>query len=159
MKQVCYRDGLVTFEIPDNWIEDTEDETAGMFYEDVAEAGILQLSITTATNPNPVTTELLTAMLDSLTKSKTKALEILPNGNVALSYITPNREGEQLRVIFFWIIGNPVPPNQARIATFSYTTLAANAVGFSTQRTVAFLDKSIRNAVFSPQAAASLSEL
>ena len=149
MQKVAYRGGLVTFEIPDNWIADTEDETAGMFYEDAAEAGILQLVITTATNPNTVTTEMLTAMLDSLTRSKTKALETLPNGNVALSYVTTDKEDEQLRVLFFWIIGNPVPPNQARIATFSYTTLAANAAGFGTQRTVAMLDKSIRNAVFS----------
>ena len=149
MKTVSYRDGLVTFEIPDNWIEDTDDETPGLFYEDVAEAGILQLSITTATNPNTVTTEMLTAMLDSLTKSKTKSLETLTNGNVALSYVTPSKEDEQLRVIFFWILGNLVPPNQARIATFSYTVLAANAAGFGTQRTIAQLDKSIRNAIFS----------
>ena len=155
MQTVTYRGGVVTFEIPDNWIEDTDDDEAGLFFEDSDDAGLMRLYITTASNPNAdtVTAEMLLPMLDSLTTSKTKTLETLPNGNALLSYVTKEKgdaqEGDgQMRVIFFWIVGNPVPPNHARIANFSYTVLAANAVSFASQRIIAQLDGSIRNARF-----------
>lgn len=157
MKQVQYR-GMVAFDIPDNWQEDTDDDTAGLFYDDSEHGGLLQLSLTSADNPNPVTTDMLRAMLDSLTAAKTKTVETLPNGNVLMSYVTPNREDGQLRVIFFWIAASLIAPNAVRIANFSYTVQAAHAAGLGTQKTIAQLDKSIRNAVFTPlsQTSASL---
>ena len=155
---MTYRGGVVTFEIPDNWIEETDtDDEAGLFYEDAEDAGLLRLYITTAHNPNAenLNAEMLVPMLDSLTTSKTKTVELLPNGNALLSYVTKEKGDGQLRVIFFWIIGNPVPPHHARIANFSYTVLAANAVSFGSQRLLAQLESSIRNARFSPTLAPS----
>ena len=149
MKQVQYR-GMVTFDIPDNWQEDTDDDTAGLYYDDNEHGGLLQLSLTTADNANPVTTDMLRSMLDSLTAAKTKTLETLSNGSVLMSYVTPNREDGQLRVIFFWILAGLAAPNSVRIANFSYTLPAAHAAGLGAQKTVAQLDKSVHNAVFTP---------
>ena len=152
MKTVTYRSGVVTFEIPDHWIEDTDDDEAGLFYEDADDAGLMRLYITTASNPHAdnVTADMLLPMLDSLTTSKTKHLEILPNGNALLSYITKEKDDGPLRVIFFWVVGNPVPPSHARIANFSYTMLASHVVSPAAQRVVTQLENSIRNARFSP---------
>jgi hypothetical protein len=150
MKTVTYRDGVVTFELPDNWVEETDDDGAGMYYEDADDTGLMRLSITTASNSNAdnVTAETLMPMLDTLTTSITKTLETLPNGNALLSYITQERGDGKLHVVFFWVVGNPVPPNHARIANFSYTMLATKVANPASQRTVTQLENSVRNAHF-----------
>lgn len=148
MQQMNYRNA-VTFAIPDDWVEDVDlDDESGLYYEDVEDAGILRLSLSTMQNPNPVTSELLAQALDAMSNSKTKKLEILPNGNALLSYTTKERQENGLHIIYVWIMGNPLPPHRARIANFSYTIEAAAALSAKTQNAVTMLERSLRNAEF-----------
>ena len=149
MQQMNFRN-TVAFNIPDDWVEDVDlDDEAGLYYEDMADAGILRLSFSTAQNPNPVTSELLAQVLDAMSNSKTKKLEVLKNGNTLLSYTTKERQEDgSLDILYVWIVGNPLPPHHARIANFSYTVEAVNVLSAKTQNAVTMLEHSIRNAEF-----------
>ena len=149
MQQMNFRN-TVTFAVPDDWVEDVDlDDESGLYYEDAADAGILRLSLSTVMNPNPVTSELLAQVLDAMSNSKTKKLEILKNGNALLNYTTKERQEDgSLDILYVWIVGNPLPPRHARIANFSYTVEAVNVLSAKTQNAVTMLENSIRNAEF-----------
>ena len=81
MQQMSYRNA-VTFNVPDDWVEDVDlEDESGLYYEDVEDAGILRLSLFTVQNPNQVTSDMLSQVLDAMSNSKTKKLEVLKNGN------------------------------------------------------------------------------
>lgn len=149
MQQMIYRNA-VTFSVPDDWVEDVDlEDELGLYYEDVEDAGILRLSLFTVQNPNQVTSDMLAQVLDAMSNSKTKKLEILKNGNALLSYTTKARQEDgSLEILYVWIVGNPLPPHHARIANFSYTMEAAAALSAKTQNAVAMLENSIRSAEF-----------
>ncbi len=149
MQQMIYRNA-VTFSVPDDWVEDVDlEDESGLYYEDVEDAGILRLSLFTVQNPNQVTSDMLAQVLDAMSNSKTKKLEILKNGNALLSYTTKARQEDgSLEILYVWIVGNPLPPHHARIANFSYTMEAAAALSAKTQNAVAMLENSIRSAEF-----------
>lgn len=149
MQQMNYRNAVM-FNVPDDWVEDVDlDDESGLYYEDVEDAGILRLSLFTVQNPNQVTSDMLAQVLDAMSDSKTKKLEILKNGNALLSYTTKARQEDgSLEILYVWIVGNPLPPHHARIANFSYTMEAAAALSAKTQNAVAMLENSIRSAEF-----------
>lgn len=75
-------------------------------------------------------------------------LRTLPNGNVVMSYSkTTTEAGSALRV-FFWELGNPLPPNNIRIAVFSLTLLAREARSGLLPRKLRWLDDQIAEAIF-----------
>jgi hypothetical protein len=47
MKTITYRGGLITFQIPTDWIEEYEENGGGTFYEDSPESGTLRLNVLT----------------------------------------------------------------------------------------------------------------
>ena len=149
MQQMIYRN-TVTFHVPDDWVEDVDlEDESGLYYEDVEDAGILRLSLFTVQNPNQVTSDMLAQVLDAMSDSKTKKLEVLKNGNALLSYTTKARQEDgSLEILYVWIVGNPLPPHHARIANFSYTMEAANALSAKNQNAVAMLENAIRGAEF-----------
>jgi hypothetical protein len=152
MKRVNYRGGVVTFVLPDNWIEtiDPEDE-AGIYYPDTADAGTLRLYITTARSPNPVSLEMVAKLMPVFAPDATEPVETLVNGNLLLHFRQHTEEEEPPRVIFFWLIGNLVPPDTARIANFSYTVPEPQADLPATEAVLAFLDAAVRSAVFASE--------
>jgi hypothetical protein len=151
MQIVHYRGGVVTFAIPDNWIEDTDpDDEAGIFFEDAPDAGVFRLSVTTARSPGPVTPEMVAELMAAFASEPGHTVEPLPNGNQLLHFRSDAHEEAKPLAIYFWLVGNPVPPDYARIANFSYTVHAEHADLPATQAVVAFLDQSIRSAMFSP---------
>ncbi len=47
MKKITYRDGLISFQIPKDWIEEYEENGSGTFYEDSQESGTLRVNVLT----------------------------------------------------------------------------------------------------------------
>ena len=50
MKTIKYRGGLITFDIPQNWIEEYEKDGGGTFYEDNPSSGTLRVNVLTVDN-------------------------------------------------------------------------------------------------------------
>ncbi len=47
MKKITYRGGLISFQIPKDWIEEYEENGGGTFYEDSQESGTLRINVLT----------------------------------------------------------------------------------------------------------------
>ena len=50
MKKINYRGGLISFEIPENWVEEFEETGGGTFYEDTPTSGTLRVNVLTIEN-------------------------------------------------------------------------------------------------------------
>ena len=50
MKKINYRGGLISFEIPENWVEEFEEPGGGTFYEDTPTSGTLRVNVLTIEN-------------------------------------------------------------------------------------------------------------
>jgi len=66
-------------------------------------------------------------------------------------YTQGNSERGTRLTIFYWVVANPLPPNHARIATFSYTILAEQRNQPQIRQDVEMLEAEIAAATFSPE--------
>ncbi len=124
MKQIVYRGGIVNFRIPNSWLEEYEPDGGGTFYEDSPDSGTMRLNVITFESPDEITVE---AVAETFKNSKRGDVAVLPNGNVVQKYTKSVTEDEEELLIYYWDVGNPVPPRSARVALFSYTILASQA--------------------------------
>ncbi len=155
MKTITYRGGIVTFRIPTHWREEYSETEGGMFYEDLPDSGTLRLTIITMTTPegqDPSALDVLRVVVNSLRKDgiegTTKSRQ---DGNAVFRYEQASSEKGVRLAIFYRVVANPVPPNHARIATFSYAILAKHRNLPRTQNDRKMLDAEIDAASFSPE--------
>jgi hypothetical protein len=83
MKRIVYRGGVVSFLIPDHWLEEYEEEGGAAFYEDKPGSGTLRLNVITATEPNRQDdrsgTDRLVGLFDR-NREPNKVVRVLDNG-------------------------------------------------------------------------------
>ena len=154
MKPIVYRGGVVLFRIPAHWREEYSDIDGGMFYEHRFASRILRLKIITAASPKELRStsglELLQPFADMLKNEGVESLMRTRNdGNAVLNYKQDGFEQGVRLTIFYWVVANPLPPRHARLATFSYTILAAHRGKSRVQRDLTMLDAEIEAATFS----------
>jgi hypothetical protein len=120
MKQVVYRGGVVSFNIPENWCEEYEPKGGGTFYEDKPDTGTLRLNVLSFSKKEPVT-------LDDATRDVFggDSHEMLPCGFPMRHYVEEAQEkGTSLRV-YRWEVLVQVSPTHYRLACFTHTIIAA----------------------------------
>lgn len=142
-KTISYRGGIVTFTVPQIWHEEYEPDGGAIFYEDHPDAGTLRLSVISYRSKSEPAQKIASSLFPA------GSYEVLANG-FPLRYEVKDgaEDGEKLK-LHFWSVGFPVPPDSARIALFSYTIVAGQEHDPRIVRELAFLNKSIRSAVFS----------
>ena len=157
MKLIVYRGGVVSFRIPALWREEYSDIEGGMFYEDRPDSGTLRLTIITMATPKqsePASaTDVLQIVVSGLKKKKNvqSTTRGLRDGNALLKYEeAASEQGRRLK-IFYWVVANPLPPNHARVATFSYTILEEQRNEMQVQHDLEMLETEIEAATFSPE--------
>jgi len=123
-KTIVYRGGLVTFRIPHYWVEETNEEE-GIFHLDNPGSPTLFLRVLTLKSPSPVDDDTHTRLLSGRREAPGAPIRRLPSGNACLAYSTPAEDRGAALVIYRWEIANIVPPYHARLAMFSYATLAS----------------------------------
>jgi len=147
MKAISYRGGVVEFRIPASWKEDYSDVDGGTFYEEKPNSGTLRLKIITLETPSEVTSNSAVQLLGSLKQFQGK-YDHLPSGNALFKYEQPSvDQGMKIKIVY-WIIANPIPPNHARIVTFSYTILKSQGQNSQTMQEIGMLDSEIRASKF-----------
>jgi len=148
MKTINYRGGVVTFRIPSSWKEEYSDTDGGTFFEDKPDSGTFRLKIITVRSPSEITHDSALAILEMLKQARGKG-ERMKDGNALAFFeeVTMDR-GHKIKIIC-WILSNPLPPNHARIATFSYTILQSQEADPLIVQTLELLDREIRASVFS----------
>lgn len=128
----------------------------GTFYEDRPESGTLRLKIITLKAPKqsqPCSAmDVLQFVVNSLTETGVEGTTSGRNdGNAVFKYTQGNSERGTRLTIFYWVVANPLPPNHARIATFSYTILAEQRNQPQIRQDVEMLEAEIAAATFSPE--------
>lgn len=150
MKLIKYRGGVVEFHIPTSWKEEYSDMDGGTFYEDKADSGTFRLQIITVKSPTDIVSDSAVKILNSLKTIRNKA-EAQSNGNAIARYDdTTVDRGTKIK-IYYWSVCNPLPPNHARIATFSYTILQSQENNPQTMEQIEMLDREVRSAQFSKE--------
>ena len=113
MKQVIYRGGIVTFQIPATCREEYEADGGGTFYEAGTDTGTLRLHVLSLEKAGPPSLEAAAREI-----FHGEPVETLPNGFPLRHYCQQAEErGTPL----------PVSPSQWRLACFTHTVLAACA--------------------------------
>ncbi len=148
-KTITYRGGIVVFRIPSQWREEHEPDGGGTFYDDNPDSGTLRLNVITAKAPMPITTQSAPDILAGLVQSSAAA-ELLGNNCALVRYEQHAEEQGHPLSITLWSVAQPLPPNHARIATFSYTMRAHQRNDAQFQAELDMLDCEIRALGFAP---------
>jgi hypothetical protein len=156
MKPIVYRGGVVTFRIPAHWQEEYSDIEGGTFYEDRFDSGTLRLKVITMIAPKHLqpcsATDVLHVVANGMrSKGVEGRTSGLNDGNAVFKYEDVTSEEGARISIFNWIVAKPLPPNRARVATFSYTVLAEQRNKSQIRKNLKMLEVEIEAATFSPE--------
>ena len=135
LKKITYRGGLISFSIPEHWLEEYEEEGGGTFYENIAHSGTLRLNVMTAESNEESEKIDVDLEVKTLAGKHNGIAVMLDEGNAYARYDQNSSENGQNITIRYWNVYNPVPPNHLRIAVFSYTLLSSqfNEVKFQAE--------------------------
>jgi len=129
MKSIVYRGGVLTFRIPIHWRAGYLGIEEATFYGDHPDSGTLRVKITTEATPEQTQVQpardVLRSVVNELSDEPVKGMaKIREDGNAIFQYERAT-SGEGISLVsFYWIVVRPLPPNRARVVTFSYTVLA-----------------------------------
>lgn len=148
LKEINFHGGVIKFNIPSNWKEEYGKNGKGAFYEDAPDTGTLRLSVVTMEAPPDAKGNLLVLALSSIPDIDQKNIEILANGN-ALAHAVQRSEDEGTKItLYWWYLANHVPPNDVRMAVYSYAILTSKENDRKTKEEIGLLERQIKNAVF-----------
>ena len=150
MKEILYLGGLVTFSVPNHWIEKYESDGGGMFYEDAPDTGPLRLNVIAAKSPAPLSLDSAFKQVIAIKGVKAGSAQRLKNGNAIATSIQHSSEQGHAITIYWWCVTNPIWPTHLRFANFSFTVLTRQENSERTKREVQRLTDSIKNAKFLP---------
>ena len=150
LKSISYRGGLITFRIPAQWKEEYAADGGGSFYEDAPNTPTFRLEVITAQAPGPLSVEASARVLAPLGEIQSGTIESLDNGNAVLRYTQSTTEQGQPLHISYWSLAQVIPPNHARIATFSHTLLEGQQTEAQYAAEIELLDREVRAAKFWP---------
>lgn len=146
MKVIRYRGGVVVFCIPDTWEEEYGDDGGGTFYEDEPDSGTLRLNIITIETASTLGPDAAIHLLQPRAVETECEIETMPGENALIMYSVAAAEDDLW--IWYWEVANPVPPNHARIAIFSYSVPADRKSDVEVLEEVDMIDREIRKCMF-----------
>ncbi|MGF1705473.1 hypothetical protein [Enterovibrio baiacu] len=149
-KEISYNGGLITFNVPQDWIEEYDQQGGGTFYEDSPASGTFRLHVITLQSQASVTKSEVVNVLQSVGKIG-DPVSTLPNGTAYKTFSEKTQDSGQDITIYYWSLAQIIEPNHARIANFSYTVLSSQVGTTRHQEEIDYLLNSIRNAKFSPE--------
>jgi hypothetical protein len=151
LKEIAYRGGLITFQVPACWVEEYGHDGGGCFYEEVDGSGTLRLDTLTAQAPSPITVTQAIEVLSILPGSMESApIEQLASGYALSCYSESTIERGQKLHITYWVLAQVIPPNNVRIAYFSYTLLSGQELEPKFKDQIQLIDTEIRKSNFWP---------
>ena len=151
LKNISYRGGVVSFRIPAAWQEEYAPEGGASFYEDAPDSPTFRLDVITAKSPGPLTPESSPDVLVALRQSASGSIERLPSGCALIRYTQSGVDRGHQVFITYWSVAHVIPPDHARVATFSYTLLDRQRSDVRFQRELELLDREVRASIFSSE--------
>lgn len=148
-KEINYRNGLLTFQIPASWSEEYEEDGSGVFYEDVEGSGTLRVDVATVQAPEEPTWEAVSELLAGVADVEPHECEPLPGGAFLAEAVEDAEEEGEAVQLHWWYVASPLPPRHVRVAVFSYTVARERAQHQQTVTDLAFLEQMVRQLKFS----------
>lgn len=146
LKKINYR-GILSFEIPKNWIEEYDDDLGGTFYKNVPTSGTLRLKVISF---NITESSSCLDAADILNKLNSKESELikLPNKNAYKMFSEETIDSGYAITIYYWNLVQIIQPNKARLANFSYTILSDQLNLKSVKEEIEFITSQVESAKF-----------
>jgi hypothetical protein len=141
MKTVNYRGGLVSFEIPSQWSEDTDTAGSTRFFEDGDDTGTMRLNLLTFERKESQTLEETAREV-----FHGQPYELLPGQLPMRHALTVQDEGGESLHVHRWDVLVAVSPQQWRLVCFGYTGLASSAAEARMQEELRAVDHAVRTA-------------
>lgn len=148
MKTIDYRNGLVRFRIPTQWIEEYEDGGGSTFYADDPDSPTLRLNVLTFQSPRPVDEITPSELLSSRAEKIHQSIVQLDTGNAVIAYNQSSEEDGHALLIFYWELANAVPPAHGRLAIFSLTILESQQDDPDIIETIQMVDREVKASEF-----------
>jgi hypothetical protein len=148
MKTVNYRGGLVSFEIPSHWTEDSDLAGSARFFEDAVDSGTMRLNLLTFERKDSRT-------LDQAASEvfHNEPYELLAGQLPMRHSLTAEDEEGELLHVHRWDVLVAVSPQLWGLVCFGYTGLASSAGEAHMQQEIRAVDHAVRTAryVTAPQ--------
>jgi hypothetical protein len=142
LKDAVLRSGAVRMRLPGHWAEEYPDEAQASFRDPGSPERVLRVACAAVAAPPAG----LRALLQTRAGPEATTLEDLPEGPVLLRSLDASRENGQDVVVFRWLFAAPLPPSEARLATFTFSVPEKTALDPLTRDVAALLDLEIRSA-------------
>lgn len=134
----------LSFLIPHEWIEgESGHEGTYLYHYPDADSGWLRVTLLTSKGPGDPAErlqELFRKKKDFWVEEKT--------GNLVNSYEKDVEQDGELLHIYYWLVGNYVPPDLVHEAVFSYTILRHQVIGEENQAMINVLSQALPRADF-----------
>jgi hypothetical protein len=141
MKTVNYQRGLVSFDIPAHWREDTDPAGSARFYDDSDDTGTMRLNVLSFGRKTSQTIE--DTARDVF---RDQPYEMLPGKLPMRHALTMEDEGGESLQVHRWDVLVAVSPQQWRLVCFGYTGLASAEGEARTQEEFRIVDHAVRTA-------------
>ncbi len=146
-KEINYRGGILTFNIPLDWIEEYDENDGGTFYEDSPTSGTLRVKLLTMKSPRKITSDNVEDVLESINED----VIMLPNKNAYKHYSEETTDSGYKIYIFYWSLAQIIEPNNARLVNFSYTVLSDLKNSEFVKNEISFITNEVENANLSSE--------
>lgn len=143
MKTIQFREGIVSFEIPEHWCEDRDAAGSARFYDESQDLGTMRLNVLSFPRDRDVPEErVLKAAFGG------KAFERLANGLPLCYFVAQEDEGGERLDVHRWDVLVAASAKEWRLICFGYTALASQSKEASTIEEFRAVDQAVRNARF-----------
>ncbi len=148
-KKIEYR-GILTFEVPKNWIEEYDEECGATFYEDSPTSGTLRVKLISIEVPPSKSPISATNVLEDVASSKESNTVLLSNKNVYNMFYEQTTDDGTEVTIYYWSLVQVVQFNKTRLVNFSYTILTDKLNAKSTKQEIDFITSQVQNIDIKP---------
>jgi hypothetical protein len=124
MKTVKHQGELLTFQIPDHWVVESEPDGTAVFFDPSDESLTLRLTVLTMQSPRDLGPDDAATVIPRSGLPNIGSPEKLPNGQaVALSEVHHATERDTPIELHSVLVARVIPPRTARLANFTITAV------------------------------------
>jgi hypothetical protein len=151
LREVAVDRGQLRFRVPGAWVSEKEEDGTDAFYGGDGKGGVLRVKVMTFTSPDLLTPRVALSELEAMEPQPGQTLEPLPNGNALRAHREELDADGDRTTLHVWMLASIDAPHRMRLAVFSFAALAGDLDDLTARRTVAALDREIRQARFAHQ--------
>jgi hypothetical protein len=152
MKAIRFRDGVVCFFLPATWEEEYDEDSRRATFQDEQGVGTLRLSVLSVPARQPVQPGGAATLLQPMARRAGQIpIVSLDNDTALITYRDEGGEGDERVIARCWVLARTLPPEQARIALFTFTYAPEEEGGPELDEILEMLDRELRRCRFATE--------